>query len=215
MVTYLGFFFRSGPQLEPAGSHLPVRPVGGGETLTLPVTTYSLPRKISPDHYRPPSPPPCAAAAEETRSQNLTVVAAGRAPGGHNGLAGASREPADLPPLLVYPSGGTPNVSDLPAAAYQPSLIGGPLANSRPGGGSTLSSVPGSELPQHISFRHQQAQWRLLHFYKFPFLRYLKLLNIWFFFSADTFIWCFRFVLAVFWIRKIAKISALSCPFAS
>jgi hypothetical protein len=59
-----------------------------------------------------------------------------------------------LLPLLVYPSGGTPNVSDLPAAAYQPSLIGGPLANSRPG-------VPGSELPQHISFRHQQAQRRL------------------------------------------------------
>ncbi len=149
-------FFRSGPQLEPTGGSHPVRSLGGGETPTLPVT-YSLPRKISPDHFRPPSPPPSAAAAEETRSQNLTVVAAGRAPGGHN----AGREPADMLPLLVYPSGGTPNVSDLPAAAYQPSLIGGPLANSRPGGGSTLSSVPGSELPQHISFRHQQAQRRL------------------------------------------------------
>ncbi len=150
-------YFRSGPQLEPtAGSH-PVRP--GGETPTLPVT-YSLPRKISPDHYRPPSPPP-SAAPEETRSQNLTVVAAGRTPSGH----------ADaMLPLLVYPSGGTPNVSDLPAAAYQPSLIGGPLANSRPGGGgSSLSSVPGSELPQQISFRHQQAQRRLYIFISFLF----------------------------------------------
>jgi hypothetical protein len=73
-------------------------------------------------------------------------------------------------PLLVYPSGGTPNVSDLPAAAYQPSLIGGPLANSRPGGGgSSLSSVPGSELPQQISFRHQQEQRRLNVFISFLF----------------------------------------------
>jgi hypothetical protein len=139
--------------------------------------TYSLPRKISPDHYRPPSPPPSAAAAEETRSQNLTVVAAGRAPSGH----------ADaMLPLLVYPSGGTPNVSDLPAASHQPSLIGGPLANSRPGGGSTLSSVPGSELPQHISFRHQQAQRRLCIFINFLISCTDQLYNTWLFFSADT-----------------------------
>jgi hypothetical protein len=106
-----------------------------------------------------------------------------------------------LPLPLVYPSGGTPNVSDLPAAAaaYQPSLIGGPLATSRPGGGSTLSSVPGSELPQHISFRHQQAQRRLylkvnnstqLNFTS-PTGKFSgtdKLCNTWLFFSADTFI---------------------------
>jgi hypothetical protein len=112
----------------------------------------------------------------------LTVVAAGRAQGGHNGHADA------LLPLLVYPSGGTPNVSDLPAAAYQPSLIGGPLANSRPGGGSSLSSVPGSELPQHISFRHQEAQRRLYIFISFLFSGTDKLYNTWFFFSADKFI---------------------------
>jgi hypothetical protein len=68
-------------------------------------------------------------------------------------------------------------VSDIPAAAYQPSLIGGPLANSRPGGGSTLSSVPGSELPQHISFRHQQAQRRLDVFINFLFSGTDKLYN--------------------------------------
>jgi hypothetical protein len=111
----------------------------------------------------------------------LTVVAAGRAPGGHNnGHAEA------LLPLLVYPSGGTPNVSDLHAAAYQSSLIGGPLANSRPGGGSTLSSVPGSELPQHISFRHQQAQQRLYIFINFLFSGTDMLFRL--FFYADTFV---------------------------
>ena len=153
--------FRSGPQLSP------VQPETVRAATDEPPTAcadYSLPQKIPADHYLPPSATSTLPAEETTRSQNLTR-AAGRLQEDPGGLT-AVRLPQRPPPPALHPlhlgqrGPPPPNLSaaafpDLPAA-FQGS-IGGISTNGRPGGGGSNSEA-GGDIPQHISFRHQQAR---------------------------------------------------------
>jgi hypothetical protein len=148
MCAIVILLIRSGPQLESTRS----KPLPVVEELTTLPAVYTLPQKISIDHYRPPSPP--AIVVEETRSQNLTSVVADRltepaavSTASHQRLnQNASHSP--LLNMLAAPTLSAASYPDLPAYQLSPSLTDG-----RP----SCSSVPGADMPQNISFRHQQA----------------------------------------------------------